>query len=320
MIHTKDLESYQAIFDQICQNLSRYNLAINLQKFIFAREKLNYLGFEVSADGYSATDEKFKAIVEGPLPKKFRSLSRFCGAVNFYHKTIEKCSELLRPLYEMLNSNQKRPKSTVIQWSDQQKFHFEKVKAALGKKTVLWYPIPYAKTFLSTDTSDSCIAATLYQFDPSRKLRVPIAFFSKKLSKAQLMYAIFKKEVLAIYESIKFFRYMFDGRHFTILCDNQAVVQSLTKKNSKNFSTRISAQLQYISQFSTDCQFIKSDKNVVADTLTRANVALISDLSDALDFEAIAEAQKSDADIQSLCNRITAWDKSLRPPLEKGTF
>ena len=181
LIHTKDLESHQTIFDQICQNLSRYNLAINLQKSIFAREKLNYLGFEVNADGYSATDEKIKAIVEYPLPKTFRSLSRFCGAVNFYHKTIEKCSELLRPLYEMLNSNQKRPKSTVIQWSDQQKFYFEKVKAALGKKTVLSYPIPYAKTFLSTDASDSCIAATLYQFDPSRKLRVPIFLLSQTL-------------------------------------------------------------------------------------------------------------------------------------------
>ena len=168
LIHTKDLECHQAIFDRICQNLSCYNLAINLQKSILAREKLNYLGFEISADGYSATDEKIKAIVEYPLPKTFRSLSRFYGAVNFYHKNIKKCSELLPPLYEMLTSNQKRQKSTVIQWSDQQKFYFEKVEAALGKKTVLSYPIPYAETFLSTDASDSCIAATLYQFEPSR--------------------------------------------------------------------------------------------------------------------------------------------------------
>ena len=81
--------------------------------------------------------------------------------------------------------------------------------------------------------------------------------------------------------------------------DHQAVVQSSTKKNSGKFSARILRQLQYISQFSTDCQFIESDKNVVADALTRANVAHISDLPDGLDFEPIAEAQKSDADIQS---------------------
>ena len=115
LIHTKDLESHQPVFDQICQNLSRYNLAINLHKSIFGREKLNYLGFEVSADGYSAADDKIKAIVKYSLPKTFRSLSRFCNAVNFYYKTIDKCSELLRPLYEMLTSNQKRPKSTIIQ-------------------------------------------------------------------------------------------------------------------------------------------------------------------------------------------------------------
>ena len=87
LIHTKHLESHQAVFDQISQNLNRYNLAINLQKSIFVREKLNYLGFKVSADGYSATDEKIKAIVEYRLPKTFRSLSRFYGALNFYQKS-----------------------------------------------------------------------------------------------------------------------------------------------------------------------------------------------------------------------------------------
>ena len=80
-----------------------------------------------------------------------------------------------------------------------------KISFALGKKTILSYPIPYAETFLSTDASDSCIATTLYQFDPSRNLHVPIAFLSRKLRKEQLKYAIFDKKVLAIYESVKIF-------------------------------------------------------------------------------------------------------------------
>ena len=113
---------------------------------------------------------------------------------------------------------------------------------------------------------------------------------------------------------------MLDGRHFTILCDNQAVVQSLTKKNSENFLARILRQLQYISQFSTDCPFIESDKNVVADALTRANVALISDLPDALDIDAISEAQQSDADIQSLCNRITSLQIKSLPVRNSSNF
>ena len=51
LMHTKDLESHQAVFDQICQNFICFGLAINLHKSIFAGEKLNYIGFEVSADG-----------------------------------------------------------------------------------------------------------------------------------------------------------------------------------------------------------------------------------------------------------------------------
>ena len=46
--------------------------------------------------------------------KTFRSLSRFCSAVDFYHKIIEKFSELLRPLYVTLNSNQKQPKTRLF--------------------------------------------------------------------------------------------------------------------------------------------------------------------------------------------------------------
>ena len=84
------------------------------------------------------------------------------------------------------------PKSTVIQCSDQQNYHYEKEKAANGNKTVLSHPICYAETFLSTDTI--CASATFYQFDPRRKLRVPIAFFSRKLSKPLLEYAIFEKK------------------------------------------------------------------------------------------------------------------------------
>ena len=72
-------------------------------------------------------------------------------------------------------------KHSHIQWLDQQKSYFEKVKAALGKKTVLLYPIPYAETLYPTDANDSCIAATLYQFDPSRKLHVSIGFFLQKV-------------------------------------------------------------------------------------------------------------------------------------------
>ena len=118
-----------------------------MPKSIFARETLNYLGFEISADGYSATDQKIKAIVVYPLSKTFRSLSRFSGSVNFYHKIVEKC-ELLRPLYRygmqtQTKSDQKARlftgriiKNSKPSLRSTTASHFEKVKAALGKETL----------------------------------------------------------------------------------------------------------------------------------------------------------------------------------------
>ena len=167
-------------------------------------------------------------------------------------------------------------------------------------------PFRMLPTFLATDASDNCKAATLYQFDTAKNSRVPIAFFSKSLRHAQLNYSIFDKEILAIYSSIKHFRYMLEGRSLKLLCDNKAVVQSLTKKDSTNFSARALRHLQYISQFSTDCEYISSEKKFVADALTPAGVTLINDLPATLDYEAVAVAQNNDADIKAMTQPISS--------------
>ena len=43
---------------------------------------LNYLGYQISAEGYTATDEKVKAVNDYPLPSNLRQLYRFCGMIN----------------------------------------------------------------------------------------------------------------------------------------------------------------------------------------------------------------------------------------------
>ena len=86
-------------------------------------------------------------------------------------------------------------------------------------------------------------------------------------------------------------------RPFKILCDNQAVVKNLTNKNGENFFARVLRHLQFISQYSTDCNYFASDQNSVADALTAIGIALIHDLNTPLDFEKIADAQSSNSEI-----------------------
>ena len=196
LIHTQDKDSHISVLEKICKCLSAFNLGINLSKCILGQSSLDYLGFKFTGKGYSATDEKVKAICDYPLQKTIRPLMRFCGMVNFYHKSILKCSSLLKPLYDTMCEYRSKPKSSVISWLAKLEKCFVSVKDALSRKTVLSYPIPNAPTFLATDASDSCIAATLYQLHPVRNERVPLAFFSRNLQKAELKYSIFDKEVL----------------------------------------------------------------------------------------------------------------------------
>ena len=179
LIHTPDVATHKVVLEKVCQCLSNYNLGISLPKCVLGQPSLNYLGYQVSAEGYAATDKKVKAINDYPLPSNLQQLYRFCGMINFYHKAIENCSVLLKPPYDILIQNRKKTTSTAILWTQKQKDSFQKVKSPFSKKSVLSYPIPNATTFLASDASNLSFAGTVYQLHPTKKIRVPSAFFSK---------------------------------------------------------------------------------------------------------------------------------------------
>ena len=73
LIHTPDVATHKVVLEKVCQCLSNYNLGISLPKCVLAQPSLNYQGYQISAEGYTATDEKVKAINGYPLPSNLRS-------------------------------------------------------------------------------------------------------------------------------------------------------------------------------------------------------------------------------------------------------
>ena len=64
------------------------------------------------------------------------------------------------------------------------------------------------------DASISTIGGVLQQvIDGHAK---PLAFFSKALNSAQVNYSVFDRELLAMYLSLRHFRYFLEGRTFTL--------------------------------------------------------------------------------------------------------
>ena len=76
---------------------------------------------------------------------------------------------------------------------------------------------PSSPLFLTTDASDVAVGAVLSQ-GPQHQ---PLAFYSKKLSAAEVKYSAFDRELLALYLSVKHFRPTLEGRSFTIFTDDK---------------------------------------------------------------------------------------------------
>jgi hypothetical protein len=101
---------------------------------------------------------------------------------------------------------------------------------------------------LTTDASELSIGAVLEQ--KAEDVWQPLGFFSKKLSSAQRNYSTYDRELLAVYEAIKFFRFMVEGRHFHIRSDHKPFVYAFRQKSEKA-SPRQLRHLDFISQFTT---------------------------------------------------------------------
>ena len=95
----------------------------------------------------------------------------------------------------------------------------------LASVPVLTHPEPGAPVSLVVDDSDSHVGAVFQQ-----KLQgtwSPFAFFSKKLSSTESKYSAFNRELLAAYSAVLHFRFLLEGRQFTLFRDHKPLTHAL---------------------------------------------------------------------------------------------
>jgi transposase InsO family protein len=83
-----------------------------------------------------------------------------------------------------------------------------------------------------------------------------------------LKYSTFDRELLAVFLAIRYFRFMLEGRHFTIYTDHKPLVGALHRV-SEPWSARQQRQLSFISEFTADIRHTPGAANAVADALSR---------------------------------------------------
>uniref|UniRef100_A0A1X7TI82 Peptidase A2 domain-containing protein n=1 Tax=Amphimedon queenslandica TaxID=400682 RepID=A0A1X7TI82_AMPQE len=274
---------------EVFTRLREYGIIINPNKCEFGVSTLTFLGHTIDKSGIRPLHSKVSAVQNFPLPKSQRKLRELLGLINFYHRFIPHCAQVLTPLHTLLSNT---PSNTDITWSSECIAAFNEAKTALAEATYLSYPKPNALTSVMTDASDVAVGAALQQYINGQWQ--PISYFSQKLSPAERKYSTFDRELLAIYQAIKYFRHFIEGRTFYVLTDHKPLTFSFHTKSDR-YSPRQIRHLDYISQFTTDIRHINGQCNPVADALSRVELNNLGLTSPAIvDYQAMAMSQQED--------------------------
>jgi hypothetical protein len=251
----------QGVFSVLQQN----GLIVNPEKCLLACSTVDFLGHRLSSSGIGPLPSRVQAIADFPRPATVKQLQAFLGLFNFYCRFIPAAAKLVRPLTGALRGG---PKGTAtLDWTPAMATAFSAARGALSSSAVLAHPAEGAEILLATDASATHVGAVVQQRRQGGAWR-PLGFFSAQLSKAEVNYSAFDRELFAIVAAIRHFRYMLEGRAFVVFTDHKPLVGALHRR-SDPISARQQRHLSFIAEFAPSIRHITGESNVVADTLSR---------------------------------------------------
>lgn len=293
LIFSENEDQHEQHVHCVLEKLKQSNLSINASKCEFGVDKITFLGYEISSDGWKPPDDRISAIKNYPKPKTILEMRRFVGILNFYRKFIPKAAELQSPLNTLFKGGKKNDER-LIEWTPLLEASFNSSKDCLATVTVLNFLSPDAPLRLTTDASDVSVGAHLEQYSDDQWK--PIGFFSTKLKQSQRNYSVYDRELLAVYLAIKYFKHILDGRDFSIRTDHKPLIYAFQQKSDKA-SPRQLRQLSYIAQFSTNLIYINGSDNIIADALSRINEIT---MPTHITLHEIQNSQNTDLELQKM--------------------
>ena len=251
VITKSSFEDHLNKLERVLARLSEAGLKVNAPKCSFGRTSLEYLGYWLSREGIAPTPKKISAMQAIQPPTNISTLRSFVGLINFYRDMWQHRSHLLAPLTTLLSKNIK------WRWTDVEQRAFDDIKLMISRDVLLAYP-DFSKPFeIHTDASKFQLGAVISQEGK------PIAFFSKKLKKAQISYTTSERELLSIVETLKEYRNILLGYPITVYTDHK----NLTFKNLQ--CERLLRWRLTLEEFGVNLLYLPGPKNIVADALSR---------------------------------------------------
>ena len=233
-VHTTKQQSHVDALARVLSQLAENNVTIKMEKCTWGTDEGKLLGHQVRlGDGLRADIDKVEAMATLELTDK-QTLKSFLGSAVYLSKFVKDYAELTEPLY-ILETLLQYPDSPIPNelWTEQCRRSHKFIVAALSSYPVLSFPDWSLPFVIVSDCNAKQAGGVLMQIDKDGNERI-IAYFSKRLTKAQKKWGITSREGYAAILCTRRWRAYIHGQPCVLVTDHKALT---SLRSGKEFNS-----------------------------------------------------------------------------------
>jgi hypothetical protein len=256
----------------VLHTLKVAKLVVDPQKAKLFMREVEFCGHILREGTRSPAPGKLLSIQKWELPRTITELRGFLGLTNYYSSYVKNYSTLASPLMGKLQVGRidgKKGSTKPVDWDDQTREAFEVLKKALAEGLEVFRLEPDQPFVLKTDASDFAIGAVLEQEREGKW--VPVAFYSRKLSKHQLNWTAREKETYAIVAALRKWAGWIGFQPLVVKTDHKSLEDWVTEQvdTPSGPRGRRARWHETLSQFNLQVEYIPGSTNNLADAMSR---------------------------------------------------
>ena len=302
----RDVDEHIKFLGHIFAKFREYKLRLHPKKMTIATDTANFLGYTLTAGGYTVDTGRCKIVKEYPRPKNARDTKKFLGIANYFKRLIKNYSKRSAPLRELL------VKDKVFEWTDAQEQSFCDIRDALCAAPVLGYPDRDKPLRVILDACATGLGYILVNVN-SDGSETALFFGGRSTTRAERNYSATELELSALLAAVKTFWSYLANVEFEIVTDHISLTYLKGLRAGPSKLARASAQL---AQFKFKVTHLAGKKNSAADAISRttdlqtdpltAHEAArfqVDDIADLrLDYATTDDARDKDRGSKSCCD------------------
>lgn len=129
LVYAHDVAELKEITKKVLLKLEENNLTLNSEKCEYEVDKLDFLGHELTADGFNISKKKVEDEMKFRSPSSSSELKSFLGLASFLGSYIKDFAGMTKLLWDASSAEN-------FEWNEERERAFEELRGAIAQSTV----------------------------------------------------------------------------------------------------------------------------------------------------------------------------------------